>query len=99
MTTRESRSLGKLVEDVDVLVHEVNGYGNHAGFSDSSRWGNCDPWTIVAQHCYGFAGAVDLGCYATAVSTIGARRHGGGMIPNKPRFMPRRPLHTREAAK
>lgn len=32
---RESRSLGKLVEDVGVLVHEVNGYGNHTGLGDS----------------------------------------------------------------
>ena len=72
-TARESRSLGKLVEDVGVLVHEVNGYGNHIGLGDSGCRRNCDPWAVVAQCRHGFAGAVDLGCYATAVSTIGAR--------------------------
>lgn len=98
-TARESRSLGKLVEDVGVLVHEVDGYGNHVWLGDSGCRRNCDPRAVVAQHRYGFAGAVNLGCYATIVSTIGAQRHGGDMIPNKPQFMPRRPLHTREAAK
>lgn len=76
---RESRSLGKLVEDVGVLAHEVNGYGNHVEFRNSSRRGNCDPWTIIAQHCYGFAGTVDLGCYAREV-ILGLCKADGGCV-------------------
>lgn len=78
-TARESRSLGKLVEDVGVLVYEVDGYGNHIGLGDSGCRRNCDPGTIAAGRRYGFAGTVDLGCYAREV-ILGLRKADGGCV-------------------
>lgn len=76
---RESQSLGKLVEDVSVLIHEVDGYGNHVGLGDPGCRRNCDPRTVVAQHRYGFAGAVDFGCYAREV-ILGLCKADGGCV-------------------